>query len=59
MSLSPFDPAFLLRRRFLVDTGMGLGAISGQTVARRCHRALTEVEQQRLDLLHADRLREA
>jgi len=28
MSLSPFDPAFLLRRRFLVDTGMGLGAIA-------------------------------
>ena len=37
--------------------GMALGAVSGQTLARRCHRELTAVEQRRLDLLHADRLR--
>lgn len=37
--------------------GMGLGAICGQTIARSCHRALDRVEQQRVELLHADRLR--
>lgn len=37
--------------------GMGLGAISGLTVARSCHRSLSDLEQRRLDLLHADRLR--
>jgi len=38
--------------------GMGLGAVTGTTVARQCHRELDEIEQRRLDLLHADRLRE-
>ncbi len=28
MNLPPFDPGFLPRRRFLLDTGMGLGAIA-------------------------------
>ncbi len=28
MNAPPFDPTFLHRRRFLVDTGMGLGAIA-------------------------------
>lgn len=36
--------------------GMGLGAVCGQTVARRTHCELSDVEQQRLDLLAADRL---
>ncbi len=37
--------------------GMGLGAISGQTIARSCHRELGAIEQRRAQLLHADRLR--
>lgn len=36
--------------------GMGLGAVCGQTIARSCFGELSEVEQARTALLHADRL---